>query len=419
MRKRISSRRLSSSLIILGLLLGRSAAAGDWPQILGPERNGTAPGERLAASWPESGPETLWQQPVGSGLAGVAVSGNRVILFHRIGDREVVEALDAASGKKLWKAAFPTSYVCSIVEDSGPRCVPLIHQERVMVYGAEGRLVCLQLQDGKVLWQRHIDDDFGLPPSYFGAGSTPIVEGDRLLLNVGSRPGAGIVAFALDDGKTLWKATDEGPSYSSPMAATIDRQRHIVFITRLNAVSVDPADGSVLFRIPFGSRGPTVNGATPLLVGRRHLFLTASYGVGAKLVRVADSKADVVWENDRTMSSQYPTPVEHQGVLYGIHGRQDVGTAALRAIDPLTGEVLWSQDEFGMAVPILAGDKLLLLKTDGTLVLAQPDRKRYRELARATVFDTTCRALPALAGGRLYARDTGTLKCIELGEAGR
>jgi len=399
-------------LALLAASLDR-ATAGSWPQVLGPSRNGVAENEKLADSWPEDGPAELWKRSVGSGFAGPAVAGGRVVVFHRLGDEEVVEAAQAASGKRLWRESFPTNYVCTIVRDSGPRCVPLIHDGRVYVHGAEGRLACLNLADGKVLWQRRTAADFGLPPSYFGAGSTPIVAGGKLLVNVGGRDGAGIVAFNLENGKTVWKSTDAGPSYSSPVAATVEGSRHVIFATRLEAISVDPRDGGVRFRFPFGKRGPTVNGATPVLIGK-HAFFTASYGIGAKVVLIGDDGAENVWEGDDTLSSQYPTPVLHDGALYGIHGRQDVGLAALRAVDPLSGKVHWSEDEFGMASCILADGKLILVTTDGEVVLAEPSREEYRELARARITDETTRALPALSDGRLYVRGTTELKCFDL-----
>ena len=161
--------------------------AGDWPQILGPNRNGVATEERLRRDWGNEKPAELWQCDVGEGLAGVAVAKERVILFHRLGDEQVVEALAADTGKRLWKHHWPTHYRSRISTDSGPRCVPLVHQDSVYVHGAEGHLVCLGLNDGKQRWWRDTAVDFGVLEGYFGAGSTPIVADNLLLLNVGGR----------------------------------------------------------------------------------------------------------------------------------------------------------------------------------------------------------------------------------------
>jgi outer membrane protein assembly factor BamB len=395
-------------------LLGNVAAAGDWPQILGPQRNGIATDEKLTDRLPAAGPAVAWQKPVGSGLAGVAVVGGKLVLFHRQGEAEVVECLDAKSGKPHWKQSFPTRYVSTISPDDGPRCVPVVDGERVFVFGAGGGLHALSLSDGKKLWSHDCAEEFQAPEGYFGAGSTPIVEGQKLLVNVGgARNGAGVVAFDTASGKVVWKATDEQASYSSPVAATVDGVRHVIFATRLSALSLDPENGKVRFQFPFGARGPTVNAANPVVLDG-HLFLTASYGVGAVWAKIGKTSAQTIWKNDSTLSSQYPTPIAHGGHLYGIDGRQDVGVARLRCIDPRTGKVLWSEEDFGMATLILADGKLVIVKSDGDLVLARPSPERFEKLAAARISDSTHRALPALAGGLLYVRDESTLRCLDL-----
>jgi outer membrane protein assembly factor BamB len=403
--------------LIVSVLVGCRATvceAGDWPQILGLHRNGQADGEQLAV-WPVAGPRTLWSRKVGQGFAGMAVASGRTVLFHRVEDELVAEALDTNTGKPLWKTTFETNFRGSISPDVGPRCVPLVHEARVYLYGPGGELACVTLDAGKKVWARNVLQEFDGQEGYFGAGSSPIVEGEKLLLNVGGRKGAGIVAFALKDGKTLWQATDEAASYSSPTAATWDGKRHVVFVTRLSVVSVDPATGDVRFRFPFGQRGPTVNAANPLVLND-HVFVSASYGVGAQWAKIGPAGATTVWENDDTMSSQYSTSVEKDGVLYGIDGRQDVGVARLRAFDPRTGKVFWTEEDFGTGNLILAGDKLLIMKTDGTLLLVEPSPKSYRPLAQTQLFDTTVQALPALSNGLLLARDTQTLKCVVVGK---
>jgi outer membrane protein assembly factor BamB len=403
---------------VLGALICLAAVApalaGDWPQILGPHRDGKADGEQLAA-WPSTGPKMLWKRPVGSGFAGAAVVGGRAVVFHRVGGDLVAESLDAATGRPHWKVTFPTNYRGSISPDDGPRCVPLVHGNYVYLLGPGGELACVTLDAGKKVWARQLHQEFDAPDGYFGAGSSPIAEGDKLLVNVGGSGGAGLAAFGLTDGKTIWKATDEAASYSSPAAATIDGVRHVVFVTRLNVVSVDPRDGAVRFRFPFGQRGPTVNAANPLVLGD-HVFVSASYGVGAQWAKIGAKGVTTVWESDDVMSSQYTTSIEYQGVLYGLDGRQDVGVARLRAFDPNSGKVRWTQEDYGTGNFILAGDKSLVMKTDGELVLFTPSPEAYRPLATARIFDTTVQALPALSDGLLLARDTQTLKCFRVGK---
>ncbi len=226
-------RRLWAAGIIL-LLAPGTLAAGDWPQILGPDRNGIAASdEKLAARWPKSGPPALWERPVGSGYAGVAVVGDRVILFHRVRDEEVTACLSAKSGEMQWSDSHPTSFTPQVGGGVGPLCVPTITDGKVVTFGAQGVLTALDLETGKRLWLRDTHQDFKAQEGYFGAGSSPIVTGSRVIVNVGgSRDGAGIVAFSLENGETLWKRTDEPASYSAPTLTAIEGIPHVVMITR-------------------------------------------------------------------------------------------------------------------------------------------------------------------------------------------
>jgi outer membrane protein assembly factor BamB len=398
------------------LLASHVTRAGDWQQILGPQRNGKAQGEQLLSTWPAGGPRALWRFRLGSGYAGAAVAGQRVIVFHRSGANERVECLDATSGKTQWKADFPAAYRGGVNPDQGPRCVPLISGDRVYAFGAAGDLYAVSLQSGKKLWTRDLYGDHGGKEGYFGAGSTPILLGGKLLINVGGKQ-AGIVALDPATGKSAWQASDEAASYSSPAAVSVNGKEQALFVTRLNCVLVEPAGGKLTVLFPFGASGPTVNAATPLVMGDK-IFTTASYGVGAMCATLAGGGATEIWANDETLSSQYSTPVEHEGFLYGNHGREDIGTAELRCVELATGKVRWSQPEFGVAHAILADGKLLLQSADGKLVLAAADPAAYRELAAARVADMPTRALPALAAGKLYVRvgeGGGELVCLQVG----
>jgi outer membrane protein assembly factor BamB len=398
------------------LLQARPSLAGDWPQILGPHRNGQAENERLLEKWPAGGPQVLWRYRLGSGYAGAAVAGQRVIVFHRSGANERLECLDAASGKSQWKADFPAGYRGGVNPDQGPRCVPLINGDKVYAFGAAGDLYAVSLDSGKKLWSRDLYGDYAGKEGYFGAGSTPILLGGKLLVNVGGKQ-TGIVALDPATGKTLWQASDEAASYSSPAAVQVNGKEQALFVTRLNCVLVDPANGKLTTLFPFGASGPTVNAATPLVIGGK-LFTTASYGVGAMCAALAGSNAKQIWASDETLSSQYSTPVEHEGFLYGNHGREDIGVAELRCVELATGKVRWSQPEFGVAHAILADGKLLLQTADGRLLLAAADPLAYRELAAAQIGKGPARALPALSAGKLYIRTGeggGELICLQVG----
>jgi outer membrane protein assembly factor BamB len=407
--------------LMLLMFLSSSLAAGDWPQILGPNRDGVAGGEKLLLKWPDQGPASNWTHTLGDGFGGVAVAGTSVIAYHRINDKDHVECIDAVTGKTRWRTSYNANYRGGANPDLGPRCVPLIHQGHVYTFSADGDLHCLALKDGARVWSRETYGDFDGDEGYFGAAATPIVAGGNLLVNIGGKDNAGLVAFNLLTGKTRWQATAEAASYSSPTLATLGGRQHAVFVTRLNVIAVDPENGKTAFQFPFGRRGPTVNAATPLIIGD-HLFVTASYQIGARMVKLpaTGSKVTEVWANDETLSSQYSTGVHHQGHIYGFHGREDIGRASLRCVEVRSGKVAWSQDDLAVGHIVRSKDLLLILSVEGTLTLVKASSESYQKLAEAQATRGTTRALPALSNGRLLVRTSSSqanqLICLQVGE---
>jgi outer membrane protein assembly factor BamB len=396
----------------LAACVALGALAADWPQFLGPQRNSTSTETGLLQTWGEKGPPVLWRKDVGEGFSAPVIAGDRLILFHRVGDEEVVECLDAATGEQKWKHTDPTRYQDPLGKGDGPRSTPLIAGEHVYTLSPGGRLLCLKLRDGSKIWQRELLKDYAVPRSFFGVGTSPILEGDRLLVNVGARD-AGIVAFDKDSGKEVWKATADGASYSSPVAVTIDDVRHVLFFTRQGIVSLDPASGTVRFSKRWRSRmDASVNASAPVVVNDQ-VFFTACYDTGAILGRVKKDGIEEVWSNDRSLSCHFGTPVYHDGCLYGFHGRQESGTE-MRCVDLKTGRVYWSKDGFGCGSIILAEGNLIVLSEGGELVPIEGKSDKYREKARAAVLAGPCRAHMALANGRLYARDNKKLACWNL-----
>ena len=400
------------SLAALCLSAGALAAA-DWPQFLGPNRDGSSPETGLLQAWPEKGPPLLWQKDVGEGYSGPVIAGGKLILFHRVGDKDVVACLDAATGKERWKFAYATAYQDELGKGDGPRATPVIAGGRVYTLGAQGRLHCLELDSGKKVWDRGLVEEYKVPPSYFGIGTTPLVEGGIVLVNVGGKK-AGIVAFDAATGKEIWRATDDGASYASPVAATLGGKRTGVFFTRQGVVLLDPKTGAVRYTKRWRARyNASVNAATPLIIGDL-LFFSTCYETGALLLKVGADKVEEVWSGDEQMSNHYATCVHHKGFLYGFHGRQEPG-AALRCVELKTGKVRWTETRYGCGSMVLADGQLLILTERGDLVQAEPTPAAYREKARASVFDAPpCRAQLALADGRLYARDGAKLKCWNL-----
>jgi outer membrane protein assembly factor BamB len=408
------------ALIVVLLAAGASVAAADWPQLLGPARNGVYTGP-LATSWPTGGPRKVWQKRVGQGFAGPVVVGDRLILFHRVANEETVDALDTKTGEVRWHYAYPTSYRDDFGFDEGPRAVPVVVNNRIYTFGAEGQLNALDLATGRRIWNVDTKSRFNVRKGFFGAAGSPLVEDGRVLANVGGMDGtkgAGIVAFNADTGAEMWTATNHEASYSSPVGATFGGKRTAVFFTRQGLIGLEPETGSVLFQRSWRSRtSASVNAASPLIVGDL-IFVSATYETGAAVVRVQGSELKELWSSDEALSNHYATSVYYDGNLYGFHGRQEYNPS-FRAVALNTGKVLWSEDRFRAGTVTLAGDKLLIMRETGELVLAAASPQAFKPLARAQILPATVRANIALSDGFMYVRngdtrDSDTLVCLDL-----
>ena len=402
-----------SLAVALTLALAVAASAGDWPHLLGPARDGHSAETGLAWDWSKGGPALAWKLDVGRGWAGPVVAGDRVILFHRVGDEEVVACLEPATGKERWKAAYTTRYRDDFGFDDGPRATPLIAGERVFTLGANGDLSAFELPTGNRVWQRNLIADYRTEKGFFGIGTSPLVVGGKLLVNVGA-PGAGIVAFDPATGKEAWKATDDPGSYSTPTVAEIGGKTLAVFLTRSGLVALEPETGTVRHTFAWRPRiKESVNAATPL-VWKGDIFLTVSYSTGAVLLRPKGADVEEVWSSDKSLSCQYSTPVRVGEYLYGVHGRADTGSTQLRCVEWATGTVKWSEPKFGVSSLIAVDGGLLALTEGGELVRFDASPAAYKERGRAKVLEKPTRAAPALSGGLLFARDSTRLVCLKL-----
>lgn len=390
-----------------------TAVGRDWPQFLGPTRDGVYAGNDLAATWPAGGPKTLWKKKVGAGWSGPVVAGGKLICFHRVADKETVECLDALSGKSIWKSDYDSTYQDDFGFDPGPRSTPAIDGNLVYTFGAEGMLNCWQLSDGNRLWNVDTRKDLEAGKGFFGIVCSPLIEGDAVILNVGGK-NAGIAAFDKTGGKLLWEATQDEAGYSSPIAAKIGGKRYVLSLTRAGLVALNPRSGKVFFEHGFRSRNnASVNAATPVLIGNDQVFISASYGTGAALLRLDEAMPKVLWANDDSLSCHYATPIYHDGHLYGFDGRQEQG-CNLRCIEARTGKVKWSENAFGAGTLMRIGDDLLILHENGELIRAAATPAGFKVKDRAQIVGHDTRAYPALAGGLYFARDKGTLACIDL-----
>ena len=400
-------------LLVCMVTAARAAFAQDWPQFLGPLRSGVYSGKGEPSLSSADGPRVLWKRTVGEGLSGPVVAKGRLILFHSVKNEDIVQCLDAVSGKVLWKYAYPANFRDDFGIGDGPRAAACIAGNFVFTHGAQGMVHCLDFKSGKKIWSSDTYRQFGITKGFFGAACSPLVDDGRLLLNIGGAKGAGVAAFDAQTGKVLWQAADDEASCASPITATINNRRHAVFFTRTGLVDTDLASGKVLHQMRWRARiNASVNAATPLVVGDL-IFLTSSYQTGAVLLRANGSDYSKVWSGDDQLSCHYSTPVHHDGFLYGLHGRHEA-QPSLRCVELKSGKVAWSEPRYASASLILWGDKLLLMRENGELQLIAASSKKFERLASVKLLDPTVRAYPALAAGRFYVRNKDTLTCVDL-----
>jgi outer membrane protein assembly factor BamB len=393
---------MRQSIAFFALLL--SARAQDWPQFLGPTRNGVYNG----AFSLKAQPRKIWEKPVGEGFSAPVLAGGRLLIFHRQGGEEILESLDPATAKSQWSFRYATNYRDDFGFSEGPRATPAVEGDRAYIYGAEGALHCVNVTTGKKAWGFDARERFGVGKEFFGTGCSPLVEGDLVLMNIGGRKEAGIVALNKMTGATVWKLTSDEAGYSSPVAATIGGERHALFFTRTGLVDVDPARARIRFQMRWRSRqAASVNAATPLVAGNL-VFLSASYDTGAALIEINGDKYREVWSGGDSLSNHYATSVEHQGYLYGFHGRQEFGQS-LRCVEMKSGKVMWSQDGFGAGSITMAKDHLFVIRENGELIAAPASPKAFAPAVKMRLANGTVRAYPALAHGRLYVRNDSTL----------
>jgi outer membrane protein assembly factor BamB len=262
------------------------------------------------------------------------------------------------------------------------------------------------------VWSVDAMKTFNVPKNFFGQGGSPLVEGGRVIANIGGDK-AGVIAFDAKTGKVVWTATNDSASYSSGVAATIGGHRTAIFLTRDNLLGLDPATGMIQFQRRWRARSNnSINAATPLVVGDL-IFASSEYGPGAGVMRVEGSKLVDLWNSDDVLSNHYATSVYKDGYLYGYHGRQEFGPS-FRAVEFKTGMVKWSLDQFRAGSVLLAGDRLLVIREAGEMVLAPASPQAFKPIARAQILNGVVRPYAALADGFLYVRNENTLLCLDL-----
>jgi len=386
-----------------------AAAAADWPQFRGPERDGRSTETGLATNWPAGGPPARFRVTLGGGYSGISVAGGRLYTLFSRGADEFAACLDGADGREIWRVRIDATWQDDI--GPGPRSTPTVEGGTVFALSGRGKLHALAAADGKTLWMRDFVAEYGATPPQWGVSTSPLVEGRLLLVDVGGRQGASIVAFDKRTGGEVWRAQTDKAGYSAPIAITAGGVRQIVAFTGTRLRALAPADGTLLWDRPWET-SYDVNAATPVFVPPDRLFVSSAYNVGGALLRLTAAEGRVtvaeVWRNTE-LKSKFQSAVLAGDQLYGF----DEGT--FKCVDPRTGDMRWRQRGLGHGSLIFADGQLLVLSDAGTLVLVEATAEAYRERARAQPFTGRTWTAPALSGGRLYLRDEKELVALEVG----
>jgi outer membrane protein assembly factor BamB len=416
---------LTNPLILCTVLALQPALAGmaraDWPQMLGPNRDGKAAAAddvTLLSSFPEDGPKVAWKHKVGEGFAGPVVANGKVLVFHRDGNKATLESLDALTGKPGWTYRYDTDYRDSFGFDGGPRSAPTVDGGQVFLYGAEGQLRCVDEQTGKGQWSLDLVKEVDSAQGFFGRSSAPLVVGEVVIVCAGGEKNgkrSAVFAFQRKTGKLAWQAVDDEADYASPVLGTFHEKAVVVCFLRTGLALLDPATGAELYTERFRPEiNASVNAASPVLLGDNRVFLSSCYDVGAGVWQVTpELKAKSLWKRNDQLDCHYATPVENDGYLYGFHGRQESGTE-LRCIRASDGEVQWKTPRMPAGSVLIADDRLLVLTEKGELVIAPLSAKQFTPSTRGQVLAAETRALPAYANGFFYCRDRRQLVCIDL-----
>ena len=397
-----------------------AARPADWPQWLGPTRDGASP--EKVAPWKEA-PEVVWRKPVAEGNSSPVVAGGRVFLHAKIAGKneEGVVAFDAATGAEAWRQTYPRAVFLSPY-GNGPRATPAVADGRLYTFGITGALTAWDAASGKRLWQADALRQFNAKNLFFGASCSPLVEGGRVLVNVGGK-GASVVAFDAASGAVAWKSQDDAASYSSPVVLGNGPGRQAVFLTQAGVVGLNPSNGDLFWRFPLVDK-LLESSTTPAVAGDVLLASAITYGSAGLRLGAKDGRpgAAELWKNP-ALTSYFSTPAAVGDHFYLVTGTNPLAGAGkteadLHCVEAKTGKSLWKRPRVGKyhASLLRTGDgKLLMLEDTGSLVLLDPDPAGYREVARSKVCGETW-AHPALANGRLYLRDDKEVLCLRLGE---
>lgn len=414
-----------SFLVLSTAALGAQTPAPAWPQWRGPARDGVASSFTPPAAWPAQLTKR-WEAPVGAGHSSPVISGNRVVLHSRQGNREVIAAYDLQSGTRVWEDGIDAPYTmnqAAIGHGPGPKSTPAIAGGRVFTLGISGIFSAHDLATGKLLWRKPAPPT----PPEFGTASSPMVDGSTVIVFLGGtnkgpstrstpaestslRTGAsnGLTAMDAATGAVKWQWTGDGPAYSSPIAATFSGMRQIIVQSQSRLVSVGAADGRLLWEVPIKTPYEQ-NSVTPVVVG--DLLLHAGLENPTIALRIAKAgtqwTATPAWQNEQ-VSMYMSSPAAVGTTVYGLSNKN---RGQFFAIDAATGKTLWTtkgRDAENASI-VRAGDYLLLGTTNSELIVVKANPARFEEVKRYTVADSAMWAHPAFAGNTIVVKDVNKL----------
>ena len=414
------------ALLVTSAVFAESPETFDWPQWQGPDRNAVSKERGLLNEWPQAGPPLAWKiNGLGGGDSAPAIAAGRIFGMSNRGDDEAVWALSETDGGTLWTARLGPAFRQGRRQGKeGPGCTPTVDGELLYVLGMGGNLACLRAQDGKLVWQRSLPDDFGgsLPP--WSYRESPLVDGDRVVCTPGGER-ATLAALDKLTGKTIWQCQVPGSptaAYASAIAIDAAGQRQYVQLTQRTLVGVAAADGKFLWRYDRAATSNGINCSTPVYHDG-HVFAASAYGAGGGLVKLTKDagggvKAEEVYFTNK-MQNHHGGMVVVDGCLYGANGGN--GGGYLACLDFKTGDVLWDERRDGRRAPkgslALADGRLYYRTEDGTMLLIEPSAKQYVERGRFDQPDRSDKPAwshPVLANGKLYLRDQDVLLCYNV-----
>ncbi|MYE89563.1 PQQ-binding-like beta-propeller repeat protein [Candidatus Poribacteria bacterium] len=378
----------------------------EWAQWRGPNRDGISSETGFLKNWSKEGPKVLWHIPFGDGYSGISIAQGKVYTMSAEGDAEFVICLDASNGEEIWRFRSGAKFTES--RGDGPRSMPTVHGDSVFALGAEGKLYALNAHDGTKLWSHNFVKEFGSKIPTWGFSSSPLIEGNLVLVEAGGKDGKSIVAFDKKSGDVVWTTHTDPVGYSSPIAIDFGGVRQMIFLTSKTLLSLAPENGHIYWKYAWPEG---INIATPIFIPDDKIFISASYDKGAVLLKMTADEDGIgieeVWKS-RVMKNHFNSSVLQGDYLYGFDN------AILTCIEVNTGEEQWQQRGFEKGSLLLADGYLIILGEKGKLALVEANPSEYREKALFQLFDDKCWTVPTLAGGKLYLRNQKEMVCLDL-----